>query len=211
MVAGQAIDPSEVEAFSQEAVLVIAHNAGFDRRFLEKLAPAFAHKAWACSQSQIDWAGEGLEGTRLSYLVAGAGFFYDSHRAVNDCLAAIELLAAPLPRSTVSGLSQLLENARKPSWRIWAENAPFDLKDALKARGYRWNPDGTPFPKAWYTDVPDENRQPSSIFCARKSTSAKSSFSRGKLMRSTGSLTAFDILLALLLKLPPRQISPIFG
>ena len=159
MVAGHAIDPTEVEACAQDAVLVIAHNAGFDRRFVEKLAPAFALKGWACSQSQVDWAGEGIEGTRLSYLVAGAGYFYDKHRAVNDCLAAIELLAAPLPVSEGTGLSALLANARKPTWRIWAENSPFDLKDVLKARGYRWNPDGTPFPKAWYVDVDDDQRE----------------------------------------------------
>jgi DNA polymerase-3 subunit epsilon len=98
MVAGHTLNPAEVEAFAQDAVLVIAHNAGFDRRFMECLAPGFALKGWACSQSQIDWAGEGIEGTRLSYLVAGAGFFYDKHRAVNDCLAAIELLAATADR-----------------------------------------------------------------------------------------------------------------
>jgi DNA polymerase-3 subunit epsilon len=159
MVAGHAIDPAEVEAFAKDAVLVIAHNANFDRRFLEKMAPCFALKGWACSQSQIDWAGEGIEGSRLSYLVAGAGYFYDGHRAANDCLAAIELLAAPLPTSGGTGLSKLLENARKPSWRIWAENSPFDLKDVLKARGYRWNPDGTPFPKAWFIDVSDDDRE----------------------------------------------------
>jgi hypothetical protein len=47
------------EAFAQDAVLVIAHNAGFDRCFVEKLAPGFALKGWACSQSQINWAGRG--------------------------------------------------------------------------------------------------------------------------------------------------------
>jgi DNA polymerase III subunit epsilon len=159
MVAGHALDATEVVAFVQDAVLVIAHNAGFDRRFMEKLTPAFALKGWACSQSQIDWAEEGIEGTRLSYLVAGAGYFYDTHRAANDCLAAIELLASPLPISGATGLTKLLQNARMPTWRIWAENSPFDLKDVLKARGYRWNPDGTPFPKAWFIDVPDDNRQ----------------------------------------------------
>jgi DNA polymerase-3 subunit epsilon len=159
MVAGHTLNPAEVEAFAQDAVLVIAHNAGFDRRFMECLAPGFALKGWACSQSQIDWAGEGIEGTRLSYLVAGAGFFYDKHRAVNDCLAAIELLAAPLPIAPGTGLNVLLGNARKPTWRIWAENSPFDLKDVLKARGYRWNPDGTPFPKAWFIDVADGQRE----------------------------------------------------
>lgn len=158
MVAGHSIDPAEVEAFAEKAVLIIAHNAAFDRRFMEKLAPSFALKGWACSQTQIDWAEEGFEGTRLSYLVAGAGYFYDKHRAVNDCLAAIELLALPLPLSATTGLRKLLETARKPTWRIWAENSPFDLKDILKARGYKWNSDGTPFPKAWFIDVSDEKR-----------------------------------------------------
>lgn len=164
IVAGHVIDAAEVEAFAQEAVLVIAHNASFDRRFVEKLAPGFALKGWACSQSQIDWAGEGIEGTRLSYLVAGAGYFYEKHRAVNDCLAAIALLASPLPISGTTGLNSLLQNARKPTWRIWAENSPFDLKDVLKARGYRWNPDGTPFPKAWFIDVADDQRAAELLF-----------------------------------------------
>ena len=159
MVAGHSIDPAEVEAFAQDAVLVVAHNAGFDRRFMEKLIPGFALKGWACSQSQIDWPGEGIEGTRLSYLVASAGHFYDKHRAVNDCLAAIELLASPLPISGATGLTKLLENARRPTWRIWAEHSPFHLKEVLKTRGYRWNPEGTPFPKAWFIDVSDDDRQ----------------------------------------------------
>ena len=159
MVAGHRIDPQEVDDFAQGAVLVVAHNANFDRRFLEKLSPSFALKAWACSQSQIDWASEGFEGTRLSYLAAGAGFFYEKHRAVNDCVAAIELLASPLPVTKEFGMARLLDVARKPTWRIWAENSPFELKEALKARGYKWNPDGTPFPKAWFTDVADDARE----------------------------------------------------
>ena len=89
--------------------------------------------------SQVDWIDEGHEGVKLAYLAAGAGFFYDRHRAVHDCRAAIELLAAPLPSSGALAMQKLLEKARRPSWRIWAENSPFDLKDVLKARGYRWN------------------------------------------------------------------------
>jgi len=60
-----------------------------------------------------------------------------------------------LPRSGVTGLSRLLDGARAVSWRIWAENTPFDLKDVLKARGYRWNGDPGPQPRAWYIDVPE--------------------------------------------------------
>jgi DNA polymerase-3 subunit epsilon len=159
MVAGHVIDADAVAHFAAPAALVIAHNAAFDRRFLERFCAVFTTKPWACSMSQVAWAEEGFEGVKLSYLASGAGFFYDKHRAVHDCLAAVELLARPLPKSGRPALQQLLEQARKPTWRIWAENSPFDLKDQLKARGYRWNGEGTAAPRAWYIDVADEARE----------------------------------------------------
>ncbi|MCQ8280091.1 3'-5' exonuclease [Acetobacteraceae bacterium KSS8] len=159
MVAGQVIDPAEVARFAAPASLVIAHNAAFDRRFLERFSDAFTTKPWACSLSQIDWAAEGFEGVKLAYLAQAGGFFYDRHRAMHDCLATIELLAMRLPRSGVTGLSRLLDSARAVSWRIWAENSPFDLKDVLKARGYRWNGDSGPQPRAWYIDVSEAQRE----------------------------------------------------
>lgn len=155
MVAGQSIDPAAVAAFAGPASLVIAHNAAFDRRFLERFSDVFTTKPWACSLSQIDWSAEGFEGARLAYLAQAAGFFYDKHRAMHDCLATIELLAMPLPRSQATGLSRLLARARVASWRIWAENSPFELKDQLKARGYRWNGEPGPQPRAWYIDIPE--------------------------------------------------------
>jgi DNA polymerase III subunit epsilon len=158
MVAGQSIDPVEVDAFIAPADLVIAHNAAFDRRFLERFCPAFVAKPWACSMSEIDWIEEGHEGRKLVWLAAGAGFFYDRHRAVHDCVAVIELLARPLPTSGVRAMARLLERARAPTWRIWAEGAPFDRKDQLKTRGYHWNPGGIGGPKAWYIDVVEAQR-----------------------------------------------------
>lgn len=159
MVAGQVIDPAEVARFAAPASLVIAHNAAFDRCFLERFSDVFSAKPWACSLSQIDWAAEGFEGAKLAYLAQAAGFFYDRHRAAHDCLATIELLAMRLPRSDVTSLSQLLDGARTVTMRIWAENSPFDLKDILKARGYRWNGDPGPRPRAWYIDVPEAQHE----------------------------------------------------
>lgn len=158
MVAGQSIDRGEVTRFAAGASLVIAHNAAFDRRFLERFCETFSTKAWGCSMSQVDWAAEGHEGVKLVHLAAESGFFYEKHRAVHDCLAVIEILARPLESSGRPALAQLLEQARRPSWRIWAENSPFDLKDLLKARGYRWNGEASMGPRAWYIDLGEAAR-----------------------------------------------------
>lgn len=153
LVEGHVIDPQAVAAFAAPAALVIAHNAAFDRKFLERFSEVFNTKPWACSMSEVDWAGEGYEGTKLAYLASSSGFFYERHRATHDCLAALELLARVHPVSGRTGLAQLLDRARLPTWRIWAENSPFDLKDVLKARGYRWNAEAGSGPRAWYIDV----------------------------------------------------------
>lgn len=159
MVDGQVIDPQAVAAFAAPAALVIAHNAAFDRKFLERFSEVFNTKPWACSMCEVDWAAEGYEGAKLAYLASSAGFFYERHRAAHDCLAALELLARTHPVSRRTGLAQLLDRARTPTWRIWAENSPFDFKDQLKARGYRWNGDNGGGPRAWYIDVADVARE----------------------------------------------------
>lgn len=164
MVEGQSIDPQAVASFVAPAALVIAHNAAFDRKFLERYCETFNTKPWACSMSQVDWAGEGYEGTKLAYLAVGAGFFYERHRATHDCMAAIELMSRAHPTSGRTGLAQLLERARTPTWRIWAENSPFDLKDVLKARGYRWNGDAASSPRAWFIDVAEAERAAEEAF-----------------------------------------------
>ncbi|MFT8953500.1 MAG: 3'-5' exonuclease [Gluconobacter sp.] len=155
-LAGQTVLPDEVTAFAPDASLVIAHNAAFDRPFLERFCPAFMNKPWACSMEDIPWDQAGFEGRKLGHLGLQAGFFFDGHRAVDDCQAAIALLGHtgfPESRST---LSLLLERARTIWTRLWAEYTPFELKDTLKARGYRWNDGSDGRPKAWFIDRPPE-------------------------------------------------------
>lgn len=168
LLAGKSINLDAVRAAVADASLIIAHNASFDRRFLERLSDVFVMKPWACSMSQINWVEEGHEGVKLAYLAADAGFFYDRHRAVHDCRAGIELLATPLPISRVPAMRQLLGKARRPNWRIWAEHSPYDLKDVLKARGYRWNGDDNPSPRAWYIDVDDGQREAEISFLCKE-------------------------------------------
>jgi DNA polymerase-3 subunit epsilon len=137
MVAGRRIDEATVSAFIEDAVIVIAHNAGFDRKFAERYWPVFERRAWGCSATEVEWRRHGFEGSRLGYLLNGAGFFHQAHRAVDDCHALLEILALELPTTGAPALAVLLAQARKKTMRIWAEQSPFDLKDALKRRGYR--------------------------------------------------------------------------
>ena len=51
----------------------------------------------------------------------------------------------------------VLEQARKKTMRVWAEQSPFELKDALKRRGYRWSDGSDGRPRSWYADV-DESK-----------------------------------------------------
>ncbi|QHC35499.1 3'-5' exonuclease [Komagataeibacter xylinus] len=155
MVAGQSVTPEEVASFVAPASLIIAHNADFDRKFAERFTPAFTTKPWACSMKDVDWAAEGFEGRKLSYLGMQAGFWFDGHRAVDDCQAGIAILDRVLPVSGQPALAALLENARQVRCRIWAENAPYEFKDQLRQRGYRWN-DGTDGnPRAWSISLPE--------------------------------------------------------
>ncbi|GAB9241382.1 3'-5' exonuclease [Bradyrhizobium diazoefficiens] len=157
MVAGQSIDPAEVTAFLGDAVLVVAHNAAFDRRFAERFCGSFVQVAWACSLHEVPWVEEGFtEGTKLSHIAAACGFFHDGHRAVHDCRAGLEILSRALPRSGRRALDVLLESARAPRWRIRAAGAPFELRDILKTRGYRWDPGENGRPRAWFVDLADE-------------------------------------------------------
>lgn len=158
MVAGHSLDDARINEFASDAVVVIAHNAGFDRKFMERYAPLFMQKAWACSVSEVEWRGHGFEGSRLSYLLMKAGLFHEAHRAVDDCLALLEILAMTLPQLDRTVLSVLLEHARRKAIRVWAEQSPFELKDELKRRGYRWSDGADGRPRSWYIDVDDGNQ-----------------------------------------------------
>ncbi len=156
MVKGQTIDLDAIGAFLQPAHLVIAHNARLDRPFCERLTHGFALKAWACSHVEVSWSDFGFEGSKLGYLLSQCGWFHQGHRAVEDCHALLEVLAYPLPNDVGCAMSHLLTSARKTVLRLWAEGSPFDMKDTLRKRGYRWN-DGTDSrPKSWFIEIPEE-------------------------------------------------------
>src|SRR5919112_2174117 len=168
MVAGQVLDRAAVESFIEPADLIIAHNARFDRPFCERLSRGFQPKAWACSHAEIAWSGFGFEGSKLGYLLTQCGWFHHGHRAVEDCHALLEVLATPLPCDAGFPFEHLLTSARKALLRIWAESSPFDMKDVLKARGYRWNDGTNGRPKSWWVEVDEQAGEAELMFLRRE-------------------------------------------
>lgn len=156
-LAGREIDLFEVSKVVNRADLIVAHNARFDRPFLERLTPVFKDKPWACSMTQIDWRAMGFESTKLEYLGMKSGFFFDGHRAVVDCFAGIELLATAYANTT--GLKLMLTNALVTSWRIIVTGSPFDANTILRERGYRWNSGENGRKRGWEIEVDEDRKQ----------------------------------------------------
>jgi DNA polymerase-3 subunit epsilon len=59
----------------------------------------------------------------------------------------------PLGNTGRSAFAHLLECARRDTVRLWAEGAPYDFKDSLKKRGYRWNDGNDGRPRSWYVEI----------------------------------------------------------
>ncbi len=157
-VAGKRIDGEAIRTFLGPVSLVIAHNADFDRPFTERRLPDFRDRAWACSVRDVPWRQRGLSSSSLEYLLMKrCRCFYGAHRADQDALAVVHLLATPFDDGTLP-MALLLANARRGTVRIWAENSPIETKDLLKARRYRWNPGTDGRPKAWHRELPADEQ-----------------------------------------------------
>ncbi len=164
MVKGQSIDLEQVAKLLTDTAIVIAHNARFDRPFCENLLKDFENVAWGCSIADVNWNEEGFEGVKLEFLAYKYGFFFEGHRATIDCQAGIEILSKSLPVTGEPVLKRLLDSARRTDVRLWADRAPFEMKDQLKKRGYRWSPGDHGKRKAWYRDLPEDRLQEEMIY-----------------------------------------------
>lgn len=150
-LAGRRIDDAAALAILTHADLLIAHNAGFDSGWIEQRYPAIAGKPWCCSMRDIAWRDFGIEARQLGGLLAEvAGFFNARHRADADVAALVALLASTLSAGRTA-CSEMILHAQRPTVRITADGAPYEVKDRLKSRGYRWDQAG----RRWWKEVAD--------------------------------------------------------
>ncbi len=152
-LAGQSIDWAQVTRMIETASLVIAHNAAFDRGFVDRVVPVSRSRVWACSLKLIDWREKGLPSQKLEFLSIYHGFFTDAHRALNDANALVYLLSLPAEDSDTPYLLELIENARRTQFHVAATGSPFESKDALRLRGYSWDAAA----KVWHKFIFEED------------------------------------------------------
>ncbi|NBX89320.1 MAG: 3'-5' exonuclease, partial [Betaproteobacteria bacterium] len=106
-VTGQHLNEAKVQDMVARADLIVAHNAAFDRPFVEARLEVFESKPWACSFAGIDWKAQGRGSAKLEFLASECGLFYDAHRAQVDCHAVLQVLLAPLKAVKTSGQFQV--------------------------------------------------------------------------------------------------------
>ena len=165
MVRGKRFDDTAVAQLLDGVSLVIAHNATFDRPFLEARFPQFIRMPWACSIRDVGWRESGYASSALEFLGYRMGFFYDGHRAEIDCCALLAVLARPLgERTAAPAFKALLDHAREKTFKLFAMNSPFESKDVLKGRGYRWEPDG----KVWALELDAKNLEAEMVYLKEK-------------------------------------------
>ena len=149
-LAGHSIDDAFAAELIRSAELVVAHNACFDRAFVEARLPSAAGMVWCCSVADVDWRLLGFDGRSLGWLLAQAGWFFGAHRAGEDVDALIQLLRCE-PEGGRTILSLLLDRSNQGSWLVRADGAHFDQRGALKRRGYSWDARR----RAWFREVLD--------------------------------------------------------
>jgi DNA polymerase III subunit epsilon len=150
---GKHIDRSAALALLQRAAIVIAHNAGFDRPFVEAFLDVDVRERrpiWGCSLQQVDWEAKGMPAAKLEVLSVFHGFFIGNHRAVADATALLHLLTFDDATTGVPYLHELLARMREPSVLVRAVGSAIETKDLLKARRYQWNAPA----RVWQRTIP---------------------------------------------------------
>ena len=151
-VEGHSLNWGIISQIMHDADIIVAHNASFDRAFMDRYLPLSKDKVWVCSLNDINWSKRGFNARGQEILCIWHGFYYESHRAMYDVDALIHLVTYDIEGQAKASL-ELLSNAAKPNYIVAALNSPFETKDLLKSRKYRWNPEK----KYWWKQVLFEN------------------------------------------------------
>lgn len=110
---------------------IVAHNAAFDRAWIESLLPASL--PWICTCEGIRWPGLRLNPSLTDLALAYDVPVWASHRALTDCI----YLAHVLQRD--GNLKQHIAEGLEPR-RLVVAKVSYDDREQAKSAGFRWDP-----------------------------------------------------------------------
>lgn len=116
-----------------QADYAMAHNAAFDRGFIETACSRHdigGESQWLCTKEDIKYP-ESITTRNLRHLAAEHGFLNPfSHRAVFDVLTMFKI-------AEQYSLADMVKRSKEPTLYVQAV-VSFDDKEKAKARGYYW-------------------------------------------------------------------------
>ena len=159
---------SAIYGLAQQAEMLCGHNFPFDRSFMDAEAKrqGKALITLPALDTRTDLPPEAYQkgkSASLRYLAADHGFCYDAHRAVNDVLATLKLLA-------MYDLDTIIKRSQIPNVEV---RAVVDYDDRLlaKERGYYWKRELKQWRRPMKLDEVDAEKQSapfSVILCEEK-------------------------------------------
>lgn len=97
-VRGKRLDDRRIRSLIERAEFLVAHNAPFDRGFVERLFPEARGKPWHCSMREVPWKALGFASRGLQKLLAAHDIRVSrAHRGLDDVHGALTLLASAGP------------------------------------------------------------------------------------------------------------------
>ncbi|MCE6959687.1 hypothetical protein LAZ40_11720 [Cereibacter sphaeroides] len=142
MVAGKKIEDRELQQFLEGVDIVVAHNADFDRKMMERNFPGagFQDMAWHCSIAQVDWKARGENNKTLELLALHAGYVYQAHNALSDITTTAYVINSRLGDGPTV-FTEMLANGSQDKIMLLAADIKFGHNDTLKAGGFLWSGD----------------------------------------------------------------------
>lgn len=145
-------DPfNSIRAMAQESICIVAHNAEFDKAFVEAKGINLTDRnnmllEWICSYRDINYEVQTIN-KKLSTLAEAYGVNSGgAHRALSDVTMLAQILFK-LP-NIEEQIFLAIADKKKPEIKI-ISLAPFDKKEDVKKAGFRWNPND----KTWWKNV----------------------------------------------------------